>query len=386
MMYFSGSRTQLLCNFYKKQMSFLNMGIDPGKFKVFISTLLIILSFISGCSDDPFEKECDTESYFHIKNEDYIIPLLVRGNTNSGKIIIYVQGGPGINSLDFAVIDYPEWKESLEKEYAVAYYDQRGTGTGQGNFDTSSISLSMYIEDLDAVAKFLGAAYNAEIIMLGHSFGGALIYRYLIEKGENAAASKYISADGPASNDRDSLRWIFNREFLFNTANIEIERERNTEKWNEVLDWLNKHPVIEDIPGNDPWKDKDQWNEYVDDLIYPYYSEKSLSLSDLFRALILSPYNPLPAYFGSKFDFDAVKRIFTAIYDYPLTENLSEINQDILLITGRYDDICPPEEMEFIYNSISSPIKQLEIIDDAGHESFIHQPDIFFNVVKKFVK
>ncbi len=68
-----------------------------------------------------------------------------------------------------------------------------------------------------------------------------------------------------------------------------------------------------------------------------------------------------------------------------MVEKFKAIDKNILLITGRYDDICPPSEMQFVFDSIASVNKRMEIIEDAGHESFIHQPEEFFTLVKNYV-
>ena len=61
-------------------------------------------------------------------------------------------------------------------------------------------------------------------------------------------------------------------------------------------------------------------------------------------------------------------------------------NQKILVIGGRYDDICPPEELAYVFSQIGSPQKTLKIIDYAGHTSFIDQPTEFYNIIKEFVQ
>jgi len=347
--------------------------------KLLLTFLCLVMMFTS-CQKEDFELSSDANYLFHVKNGDYLIPVLVSGNTASKKIILYIQGGPGSNSLDFAEIDYPGWSNTLEKEYAVAYYDQRGTGNRQGNFSLDQISMDSYIDDLHKVATFLKTAYNAEVIMMGHSFGGQLMYRYMLTYKAEGIPNKYISVDGTATNDIDPLRWEFRREFLSNTANLEIANGRNVEEWNEVLLWLSTRPKIETE------EDKYQWNDYVEQLVYAYYPEKSLDTRNYLNVLFSSPYNPIPAFLNGKVIDEITDKLFEDINSFNLTGKLSGINQNILLITGRYDDVCPPEEMDYIFDQISSPMKRLEIIENAGHESFNHQPDVFANLIIEYIQ
>jgi len=350
---------------------------------------IICIALISNsCQKDAFEFSSNANDMFHVKNGDYMIPVLVRGNTASKKILLYIQGGPGYASLDFAKVDFPQWKNSLENDYAIAYYDQRGTGNKQGNFSQGDIVLSTWIEDLHKVSLFLKKAYGAEIIMMGHSFGGDLMYRYMIAKAGSAVPSKYISIDSPVTtdSDADTLRWVFRREFLFNTANLEISRGKRISQWNEVLQWLSVTPEIKKLTGDNPYQLMKQWNTYVEDLIYVDYPEKSVKVKDYLNIVFTSNYNILP-YLNSKYTEAQVSRILDEEENDFLMNKLPLIqNQNILLIAGRYDDICPPEELDFVFNQIGAVQKTMKIIDHAGHTPFVNQPNEFYSIIKQFVQ
>jgi len=128
---------------------------------------------------------CATHSencFFHVKIEGTEIPVLVRGNIRSDKLILYINGGPGLTSIDVARADMYNWSAGLEENFAMAYYDQRGCGNAQGNFDESTLTISQYIKDLDAIITVLNAKYkNADIYLMGHSFGGFIGINYLTQ-------------------------------------------------------------------------------------------------------------------------------------------------------------------------------------------------------------
>ncbi len=355
--------------------------------KSLLAIVCLALMF-SSCKKQDFVFSSNANDMFHVKNGDYLIPVLVRGNTASKKILLYIQGGPGYSSLDFALGDYPEWKNTLEIDYAVAYYDQRGTGNKQGNFSQGDLVLSTWVEDLNKVASFLEKAYGAEIIMMGHSFGGDLMYRYMVAKGNTAVPSKYISIDSPVTTDSDddTLRWVFRREFLLNTANLEISRGKRISQWNEVLQWLSVNPELKKLGGDNPFQLWNQWNKYVDELIYVDYPEKPVKIKHYMNLVFNSNYNIL-AYLNGNYKEKLVSRILEEEENDFLMDKLPLIqNQNILVLGGRYDDICPPEELAYVFTQIGSPHKTLKIIDYAGHTSFIDQPTEFYNTIKQFVQ
>lgn len=357
------------------------------------ATLCLIFLTIS-CRKEAFEIGTEVHDTFYVKNNDYLIPVKVRGNTGSKKIILFVTGGPGSNTFDFAEVDYPGWKNTLEKEFALAYYEQRGTGNSQGNFDFGENIYETYTEDLHKAAAFLKKAYDAEIILMGHSFGGRLVYEYMIRYGQLGIPGKYISASGPATTDAaaDTLRWKFRRSFLYNTANLEISRNTRVNEWEAVLQWLSATPEIKKVEGDYPYKLMDQWNSYVENLVYSNYGEKSPAFRDYVKVIFCSTYNPFPSLLNGTYR-DKIVSLFAREdkkgYDNgsQLMNRLKQIDtQSVLLLTGKYDDVCPPEELDYIYKQIPSTQKRIEIIDYAGHELFTHQPIEFYNQIKSFIQ
>lgn len=54
------------------------------------------------------------KDFFYAEAESYEFPVFVRGNLDSKKLILFVQGGPGETAIDFARSDYPRWKNTGE--------------------------------------------------------------------------------------------------------------------------------------------------------------------------------------------------------------------------------------------------------------------------------
>lgn len=69
---------------------------------------------------------------------------------------------------------------------------------------------------------------------------------------------------------------------------------------------------------------------------------------------------------------------------YPLSENLNKINIPTLVITGDNDVIVPTEDSIKLSKEIKNC--ELEIINNTGHLPQEESPDIFINVVEKFLK
>lgn len=334
---------------------------------------------LNSCRDADISPAVDQQ--FHVYHKQYYIPVQVRGNTASGKIILYVQGGPGMNTLDFAHIDYPGWRQTLEKEYAVAYYDQRGLGNRQGKFNPDHISTQDWIEDIHAVCRILQQKYEAEIYLLGHSYGGYLTMRYMLHYGQKGIPIKYINVSGPATTDADSaLRWQLRYSFLENIVQEELSTNSEKEYWQTVNEWLKAHPVL------DTAEEYLHWNTIIEEQIASRFEEKMPSLNDYLSVLLFSSYNAPTTFLNGKVISTLEKNLLTEANGFKLAEKLSQLTSPLLVISGRYDDVLPPEEVAYIMNGLGAAQKKSVIIPSAGHEVYIDQPQLFYQAVKEFIQ
>jgi len=93
------------------------------------------------------------------------------GTNTTAVPIVVLHGGPGMssetfgNSLDFLAVDR-----------RVIYYDQRGSGNSQIKPDPSHYTIDQLVDELEVLRRdVIGAD---QMILVGHSFGGALAQRY----------------------------------------------------------------------------------------------------------------------------------------------------------------------------------------------------------------
>ena len=347
--------------------------------KSFIFILSVWILF-SSCKED-IQLSPETNDHFHLEEAGAYIPVLVRGNTASGKVLLYIQGGPGLNTLDFAYVDYPNWQQSIEKSYAVAYYDQRGMGISQGNYKLESIGLDQYLTDLRKVVQLIQNRYpGVEVYLMGHSWGGWLSYLYLQRFNSQPLVAGAIAMNAPFTTDNNDIQWTFRRDYLQNIALDNIEQNLDISHWEEVMDWLQQHSQL-----NTP-ELRRQWNIYVYDWGKQFEVEVPITGGDFLKVLFASSYNPFPGLL----DFDKAEsvslKLFESMKGINLLESLDQIQAPILLITGRYDDIAPPEELEYGFERIGSDSKKLIVLPDAGHDSYLNQPEMFRQALDEFIK
>ena len=344
--------------------------------------LLTTFALLQSCSED-FEFTDRVDNFFHASIENTVLPVWVRGNTASKKVVIYINGGPGLTSLDLAKMDTYKWSQTLETNFAIAYYDQRGTGNAQGNFDESTISMEQYVQDLNAIVRILKSKYpDVQVYLMSHSFGSAIAVNYLLEANFQEDISGWISVNGAFNFDYD-LQWEYRRDFLGNIATEEIEKGNNTAHWNEALNWVYENdPILER-------EQKNEWGRFLyNSTVNIIPSEETSSDFGAYLGVgFSSSYNVFPAYTSN--NLNIVNDLLNQdVEGDNYMEAVSDIAIPSLLLWGRYDDLIPPELGSDVYNYLGTPIadKELILLDGSGHEPMISSPDEYATEVIRFIE
>ena len=92
--------------------------------------------------------------------------------------VLLIHGGPGASLLPFA--RQIARTTHLEADFALAYWEQRGTGRSRGTLNESDLSLDAVVSDAVAVAEHLAGRFGRAPLVVGHSWGtvvGALLAR-----------------------------------------------------------------------------------------------------------------------------------------------------------------------------------------------------------------
>ncbi|MEQ8241458.1 MAG: alpha/beta hydrolase [Cyclobacteriaceae bacterium] len=317
------------------------------------------------------------KEYFKVNVEGYEFPVFVRGNLDSEFMLLFVQGGYGETAIDFARSDYPKWKKTLEKEIAIAYFDERGLNQKVNTIDTAKITYEQYGKDLLALVKHLKLKYNRKIVLMGHSEGGASVYyalSQLTETDTTIAGSIFLNVT--YTSDFSPKRYKEVRPtYLKNIAREFIGAGKDTAYWREALNWIT---VTDSIHTPEISR---KWNAYTTSAFTP--SKRKIGLGMAFRVIFSRPYNPYKYLYRK--DNELVDDLLWA--DERKLETVStEITnrQPVLLVTGRYDDIACPEEQDLFQEAI--PNTEIRILPDCGHESFLDQPVLLQEAINHFLE
>jgi len=125
--------------------------------------------------------------------------------------VILVHGGPGDSSRSF--------KDAfgfLAADRRVLYYDQRGSGWSERSTDPGTLTMEALVADIESLRRdVLGAE---KIILIGHSFGGALAQRYALANPERVEKLVLLGSLRVNNGQKSRLFWRYLGPALYATA------------------------------------------------------------------------------------------------------------------------------------------------------------------------
>lgn len=336
--------------------------------RVFI-ILIATLSLFS-CSKDANLSNLEETLIVRHKNAD--MPAYIFGNGTEKIFLITLHGGPGDLGLGFRSTMF---KEQIESEYAVVYFDQRGSGMSQGSYDENGINIDIMAEDVLALVQVIKKNYgdDSRFFMLGHSWGGTLGTATLLKDQDEFLG--WIELDGAHNPSGIYFEYLTTFERV---ADEQIALGNSIEYWESVKE------LVYEVDRN----------SYSDDDFYKLNGESFDAERELESAgFINEPNNDADLIFeydifAAIWNIGIIQSIFIdqglfESVDY--TPRLSEITIPSLFLWGKYDMVVPPIYGQQAFDSIGSTIKELVIFENSGHSPLASEPDLFAETVLRFM-
>jgi proline iminopeptidase len=249
--------------------------------------------------------------------------------------VIVLHGGPGLDHTHMS-----PWLDALGDEFRLLYVDERGQGRSE-RVDPESLSLDRFSEDVDLLAEALGLAGFA---LLGHSFGAIVATRHAIERG--TAAGYIISGGGDSS------------EALL--ADVEASLAAMGNGAEAIADSWEQEKTVETEEELKQLLDT-QMPFHFHAQVPPGFGDRLVGSPEVLRHFANEGYG--------NFDF---------------VPQLGQVSKPTLVIVGEHDRTTTPRASRVLQEGI--PASELAIVPEAGHMSFVEQPDAYLGPVRQFLK
>ena len=264
----------------------------------------------------------------------------LRGN---GPRLFAHPGGPGLSSKEFL----PDCG-GLERAFEVAYIDPRGTGTTLKLADRRAYRLDDYVDDLAELIT--EPAY-----LLGFSHGGLVAQRFAARHPDKLLGLVLASTAARFSPDVEAA------------LQKKIEASKGAPWLADALAALQQ----------------EQEGSYADDaelgriiarempLYFHTFGDRAKAWVELIAA---DPCNGDALRYFNEAEFTSMD----------LRSELASIRSRTVIVAGADDFICPVEAARELHEGIRG--SSLTVIENAGHMTFVEQPDAFYGAVSAVLK
>jgi proline iminopeptidase len=260
-----------------------------------------------------------------------------------GEPVVVIHGGPVLEHSYLLphLAPLAEWFELI-------FYDQRLSGRSAGQVDSASVSLSTFIDDIEAIRQALGLG---AIHLMGHSWGGLLAMRYAIGYPERLRSLVLVS-----SMSASSELWQQEEARLFARRTVEDSIEFATIRASEEFASGDPDAIASILRVSFKVQFHDPSKIAGLELFVPEdYGERSRQFGYLIGDL-------------TNFDFH---------------EELQGVTVRTLLVYGAAE---PSLELGGAALHEHLPNAELVTIQEAGHFPFIEQPTAFLETVRNFLR
>jgi pimeloyl-ACP methyl ester carboxylesterase len=316
----------------------------------------------------------DTYERFFFRTDGAELAVQVDGNRDSKVFILLLHGGPGGNGFEYNTGTYAE---ELEEKYAMVYLDQRGQGASQGNYDTETLTLQQFGDDIYNLSLLLKQKYGKDIsiFLMGHSWGGTTGTYALLNTKVQEEIKGWIEVAG--AHDIPLLNIEAIKMYLA-IGNDEIAQGNNTDRWQEIVDFaagVDTANISVDEGG--------RINSYgfeAEGLIEAVNESSGGTASHSFW---VAPHISIAGIVSSLATSGAIHDETEAA---AMTGRLDEITVPSLFLWGKYDFVVPPALGESAFSLVSSQDKELVVFERSGHSPMDTEPEGFVVAVEGFVE
>lgn len=287
--------------------------------------------------------------------------LMVRGEDRRAPVLLWLHGGPG--GAERPLFRY--FDDALETDFVVAYWDQRGTGRSfDAKADPRHLTIAQHLRDLDAIVDHLERSLGRKkIVLVGHSWGGALGLLYI-----QAHPDKIAAFIGVAPMVSTVAQQRAQYEF------IAAEASRRDDQ--HALSQLRSIG----LPPHATWRDVLAMERLADEYGGLYHNRPSqtwVMTNGILRGLVM-PWE-IPRFIrGNNVSLEAMHDELLGL-DVP--RSVPAVEVPVIFFLGRYDRHVDATIAACYFDNLVAPNKQLVWFENSAHNIPFEEPELFIGSV-----
>ena len=287
--------------------------------------------------------------------------IRIRAANARNPLLLLVQMGPGLPML--SEVRTFDRALSLEDDFTVVYWDQRGCGRSLRSADaTRELSLQTMVSDTERLLAMLCDRFGTPAVVAGFSMGATIAAQAAARRPDLVATLVAVGMDidGPAA---DTSAY----EVALTTAHA-----RKNRKAIRQLTAIGPPPHLEP----EQFATRARWAANFGGVRtgHTYNSMARGLLASLLRSPDYSLADAVRAIRGITATQAALLPELAAL---DLTHTLTRLHSPIVMIQGRHDRIAPAASAERYAELLQAPGKQLVWFEHSAHMPHLEEPERF---------
>ncbi len=277
-----------------------------------------------------------------------------------------VHGGPGASLLPFAREIARTTR--LEDDFALAYWEQRGTGRSRGRLRERDLTLDQIVADCVAVAETIRDRFGRPQVLIGHSWGSAVGLLAAVRRPDLFAAFLGVGqVVCVAEGERISYEWACARARQSGDRAGLRELRRIGPPPHDHRGMLRERAVLAAHGG--VWHGHGAW---------------ALAVGDVWRALRTPEYTLLDLARQVADPFFSLRALVAEKYTIDLFEQAPRVEIPAWFIAGAHDWTTPSVLVERYVAALDAPRgTRLVRFERSAHLPFLEEPQAFEAVVRE---
>jgi len=287
--------------------------------------------------------------------------IRIRAANARNPLLLLVQMGPGLPMINEARTFGRLL--SLEDDFTVIYWDQRGCGRSLRSTDaTRDLSVQAMVSDTQRLLAMLCDRFDTPPVVAGFSMGATIAALATARRPDLVAALVTVGMDidGPATEENAY-------QFALTTA-----RARNSRKAIRQLEAIGPPPHLQ--PKK--FTTRARWATDFGGVRHGH-TYTSLARNLLVSLLRSADYSPADTVRTIRGITAAQAALLPELAALDLTHTLTRLNTPIVMVQGRHDQVAPPSAAERYAELLEAPSKQLVWFEHSAHMPHLEEPERF---------
>jgi pimeloyl-ACP methyl ester carboxylesterase len=286
--------------------------------------------------------------------------MMIRGRSVDNPVLLYLAGGPGGTDLGAMRADV-----SLEQDFVVVTWDQRGTGKSYSALDpVETLTLEQMVADTIEVTNYLRDRFDEEkIYLVGQSWGSTLGVLAVQQRPELYHA--FVGVGQMVSQREtdimfyeDTLAWA---DEIGNDALLATLRENGPPPYDNLLDY---EPAI---------AHEHDWNQYPE-----------LDMSNEMPAILFVPeYTWMDRINAFRGFLDTFSVLYPQLQNIDFRQDVPRLDVPFTMVLGEHEARGRAVLANEWFDTLDAPSKEKIILERSGHRPNFDEPAAFASLMSR---